>query len=226
MKLINARVTFRKSPICMLEKFTFKDINHAYIYFKKYSKLTEFMILQTCNRVEIFAVVNNYKINNIRKTWSNLIGITERSFTKRLEINKDNNDAYNHILKLTSGLDSMVIGEEQILHQIKEAIIIAKKMECYGNYLNNLFEKALKIGIKIRKNTGINQNNRISIGLVATRMIEKSVPDLSHKKILLIGTGMASTTIAKSLRNKGYEFQVASRSITRAKWFSNNISKK
>ncbi len=222
MNVINVRITFQNSPIYILEKFTFKNIDNAYHQFKKFADLYECIILQTCNRVEIFGITKNHDAVNIKKTWSELVDLADRSLYDKFEVSR-NNEVYKHVLKLTSGIDSMVIGEEQILHQIKEAINTAKKTSCIGNYLIALFDKALKCGIKIRKNTGINKNGGISIGSVATKMVEENISELRSKKILLIGTGMASTIIAKALKSRKYDFFVASKIINRANIFSKNI---
>ncbi len=117
--IINARVTFRKSPIHVLERFTFKDIDDAYSRFKEHAGLSEFVILQTCNRVELFGAVKNFDIEKIKKTWASLSGLEENSYKENIELS-ENTQVLDHLLRLTSGLDSMVVGEEQILGQIKK----------------------------------------------------------------------------------------------------------
>src|SRR3970040_767415 len=78
--IINARVTFRNSPIHVLEKFTFKDLDDAYSHFKKHSGLSECVILQTCNRVELFGTAKDYDLEKIKKTWASLAGLEEAAF--------------------------------------------------------------------------------------------------------------------------------------------------
>ncbi len=142
--IINARVTFRNSPIHVLERFTFKDLDEAYERFKKHSGLSEFVILQTCNRVELFGAAENFDINKIKKTWASVSGLEESAFKENLELN-ENTDVFRHLLKLTSGLDSMVLGEEQILGQIKDSIATARGKKFSGQHLNTLFDKAIRI---------------------------------------------------------------------------------
>ena len=112
--IINARVTFRNSPIHILEKFTIKDIKEAYEQFKKYSDLDECVIIQTCNRIELFGKSKTTNQDKIKKIWATLSGLDEESFNENIEF-VENQEAMHHLLKLTSGLDSMVLGEEQIL---------------------------------------------------------------------------------------------------------------
>lgn len=219
--IINARVTFHNSPIHILEKFTFKNIDSAYEYFKEYSGLKECVILQTCNRVEIFGTANDCNIQKIKKTWASLAGLEEVAFKENFEIS-ENMDVYQHLLKLTSGLDSMVVGEEQILGQIKESIANAREVKASGEYLNTLFDKAIRIGTRVRNSTGISKGS-ISVGSMAVKLAEENIDELKSKKILLIGTGDAGTMVAKSLNKRGYEFFVTSRTLDRSQAFAETV---
>jgi len=219
--IVNARVTFHNSPIHVLEKFTFKNIDSAYEYFREHSGLKECVILQTCNRVEVFGLSNDPNIQKIKKTWASLAGLEEVAFKENFEMS-ENVDVYQHLLKLTSGLDSMVVGEEQILGQIKEAITNAREIKASGEYLNTLFDKAIRIGTRVRNSTGISRGS-ISVGSMAVKLAEENIDDLKSKKILLIGTGEAATMVAKSLNKRGYEFFVTSRTLGRSKAFAETI---
>ncbi|WP_268541058.1 glutamyl-tRNA reductase [Candidatus Nitrosotenuis cloacae] len=219
--IINARVTFRNSPIHILEKFTFKDLDSAYESFRTHSNLNELVILQTCNRVEIFGSAEDMSIEKIKKTWASLSGLEEVAFKENFEVAEDS-EVYEHLLKLTAGLDSMVVGEEQILGQVKDAITTAKEMRTSGEYLNTLFDKAIKIGTRVRNATGINKGT-ISVGSMAVKLAEENIDELKSKKILLIGTGEAATLVAKSLNKRGYEFFVTSRTMERSKAFAETV---
>ncbi len=222
--IINARVTFRNSPIHILEKFTFKDLDSAYESFKKHSGLKELVILQTCNRVEIFGSTDSPDIAKIKKTWASLAGLEEVAFRENFEV-ADDAAVCEHLLRLTSGLDSMVVGEEQILGQIRDAIILAKERKMSGEYLNTLFDKAVKIGTRVRNSTGINKGT-ISVGSMAVKLAEENIDELKSKKILLIGTGEAATLVAKSLEKRGYPFYVTSRTMERSQAFAETVGGK
>lgn len=215
--IVNARVTFRNSPIHILEKFTFKDMENAHTQFKQHSGLDECVIVQTCNRVEIFGKSENFDIERVKKTWASLSGLEQNSFKDNVESCEDR-EALHHLLKLTSGLDSMVVGEEQILGQIKNSITIARNVKASGQHLNTLFDKAIKIGTRIRNSTGISKGG-ISVGSMAVKLAEENIDELKTKKILLIGTGEVSTLVAKSLGRRGYEFSVTSRTLERSQAF-------
>jgi len=218
--IINARVTFRNSPIHVLERFTFKDMDEAYEQFKKHSGLDECVILQTCNRVELFATGGN-DIQKIKKTWASLAGLEENAFDENFEC-VENSEACRHLLRLTSGLDSMVVGEEQILGQVKSSIASARTTKSSGDSLNTLFDKAIRIGTRIRNSTEISKGG-ISVGSMAVKLAEENVDDLKSKVVLLIGTGEISTLVAKSLERRGYNFHVTSRTMRRARAFCETL---
>ncbi len=244
-EIVNARVTFRNSPIYVLERFTFKDTGEAYRQFRNRSGLQECVILQTCNRVELFAAAGGedcqnhagvekgggggaaaeaaggagagYDMQRIKSTWASLAGVDEDAFDGNLEYAR-NSDAFRHLLRLTSGLDSMVVGEEQILGQVRGSISDARASGSSGENLNMLFDKAIRIGTRIRNATEISRGG-VSVGSMAVRLAEENVDDLRSKTVLLIGTGDVATLVAKSLARRGYHFCVASRTMGRARAF-------
>ena len=222
--IINARITFRKSPIHVLERFAFKDLSDAYLSFKKHASISECVIIQTCNRIELFTASDNHDVHKIKKTWASLTGLEENAFADTLEI-CDNHDAFEHLLKLTSGLESLVVGEEQILGQIKESIAVARNTKASGQRLNKLFDTSIRIGTRIRNSTGISKGG-ISLGSMAVKLAEENVDDIKSKNVLLIGTGEAATMVAKSLNKRGYEFHVTSRTVERSIGFSQTLGGK
>jgi len=223
-RIINARVTFRNSPIHILERFTLRDMDNAYSEFKKHSGLDECVIIQTCNRIELFAKAKEFDFEKVKKTWASLAGLDENSFRENMEIS-EGEEAVHHLLKLTSGLDSMVLGEEQILGQIKNSITSARKTKASGRHLNTLFDKAIRVGTRIRNSTGISQGG-ISVGSMAVKLAEENIDELKTKKVLLIGTGEVSTLVAKSLNRRGYDFAVTSRTIRRSQAFCETLGGK
>ena len=222
--IINARVTFRKSPIHILERFAFKDLPNAFLTFKKHSSVSECVIIQTCNRIELFAASDNHSVEKIKSTWASLTGLEENAFRDTLEV-CENKDAYEHLLKLTSGLESLVVGEEQIIGQIKESISVARQAQASGKRLNKLFDRSIRIGTRIRNSTGIGRGG-ISLGSMAVKLAEENVDDIKSKHVLLIGTGEAATMVAKSLKKRGYTFNVTSRTLERSIGFSQTLGGK
>jgi glutamyl-tRNA reductase len=214
--VVNARITYRKAPIHMLEKFTFKDLDSAYGSFKK-GGVKECVILQTCNRVEVYAACQDEDYEKLLESWAKSTGLSKNTFKETLELSVGK-DVISHLLKLASGLDSLVIGEDQILGQVKRAFDDAKKNKHAGENLNILFDKAIKVGSKVRTSTGVNKGT-ISYGSMAVKLAEEQLESLKGKTIMLIGTGEAASLVAKTLKKRDIAFLVSSRTFERAKSF-------
>ena len=127
----------------------------------------------------------------------------------------DGEEAIKHLAKLTSGLDSLVIGEDQILGQVKRSIEFSRKNGFSGPNLNILFERTIKTGSKVRAVTGINKGS-MSIGSMAVNLAYEYFDDISEKKILLIGSGEGASLIAKALKQRDIKFFISSRTFERA----------
>ncbi len=221
MNVLNARITFRKAPIHVLEKFAFKDLDSAYRNFKNGS-LKECVILQTCNRVEVYAAFDgdaDYK--DLLKPWAKSAGISPEEFKDVIEVGIGN-DVVSHLLKLAAGLDSLVIGEDQILGQVKRAYDLAMKNKTAGPYLEMLFDRAVKAGSRVRTSTGINKGT-VSYGSMAVKLVEEHVKSLRGRKILLIGSGEAASLVAKALKRRKTKFFVTSRTLDRSQSFAETV---
>jgi glutamyl-tRNA reductase len=221
--LLNFRITYKEAPIHLLEKFTFKDINSAYETFLEHLQLKECLILQTCNRVEIFAVVDEgLDLQKIICYWATYSNLSTEEFSKIVEIVKGEK-VIEHLLKLVSGLDSLVIGEDQILGQVKRSYEFARNNNYLGSFLSIILEKSIKVGSKVRALTGINRGN-VSVGSVAVNLAEESLTRLDDKKILLIGSGEGASLIAKALKRRNLSFLITSRTFERAKSFTESLA--
>ncbi len=223
LNLLNFRITYKEAPIHLLEKFTFKDINSAYDSFLEHLQLKECLILQTCNRVEIFAVVDEgLDLQKIICYWAAYSNLSTEEFSKIVEIVKGER-VIQHLLKLVSGLDSLVIGEDQILGQVKRSYEFARTNNYLGPFLSIIFEKSIKVGSKVRALTGINRGS-VSVGSVAVNLAEESLDRLDDKKILLIGSGEGASLVAKALKRRNVSFLNTSRTFERAKSFAESLA--
>jgi glutamyl-tRNA reductase len=222
LHIINARVTYRNAPIHLLEKFAFSDINHAYNIFKDKAGLQECVILQTCNRVEIFGVSQGSNSGILLDGWAAAVGLSTSDFQNVAETSRDR-DVTLHLLKLAAGLDSLVIGEDQVLGQVKRAFESSRARQQVGPHLSILFERAIKVGSRVRADTALNKGS-VSIGSMAVNLASEYFDDLKGKKILLIGSGEGASLIAKSLKLRNIDFMVTSRTLERAKSFTDAAS--
>ena len=179
--------------------------------------------LQTCNRVEIFAVVDEgLDLQKIICYWAAYSNLSTEEFSKIVEIVKGER-VIQHLLKLVSGLDSLVIGEDQILGQVKRSYEFARTNNYLGPFLSIIFEKSIKVGSKVRALTGINRGS-VSVGSVAVNLAEESLDRLDDKKILLIGSGEGASLVAKALKRRNVSFLNTSRTFERAKSFAESLA--
>ena len=234
--LINARITFKYIPLHNLAHFAFKDVNVARESFMKIKDVSECVIIQTASRVEAYIVMNrpkgdipdgrrldgqNLVINKIQETWvanSELEQWDIEHFDQTFEVYV-NTDVYDHLLRLACGLDSLVVGKEEILNEIKDSRQTARSTKHSGKILNKLFDGVIRIATTIRNSSKVAENT-LSMGDVAVKMAEENAGIDGKKKILLIGTGETAGMVAKTMNKKGYAFDVPSQLIERATDFS------
>jgi glutamyl-tRNA reductase len=234
--VLNARVTFKNVPLHSLSRFAFNDINAAYDAFKKIPGVDECIIIQTSSRVEIFTVSNlenddstdarrpegkGLIINQMKETWQNNSSIEQIDidhFDQTLEVFKDD-DVYLHLLRLACGLDSVVVGKQEVYDEIKKSLEDSKKSGSSGKILNKLFDSVIRLASSIRDSTEISKDV-VSMGDIALNLIEEKVGLDAKKKVLLIGTGETAAMVAKTLGQKQIPFQVTSKTIDRSTNFS------
>jgi glutamyl-tRNA reductase len=218
--IINARVTYRNAPIHLLEKFTFKDVESAHKSFAG-AGFNECVILQTCNRVEVYTTSDAADDGKLAHLWAKIAELAPSEKTAIETV--QGNDAVMHLMKLASGLDSLVIGEDQILGQVRRAFEYSKVNRFVGSSLSVAFDRALKVGSLVRTATGINKGN-VSIASIAVNLAEEYFDDLGEKNIMLIGTGEAASLVAKVLKKRGANFVITSRAPERAKSFAETVA--
>ena len=220
-RIINARVTYRNAPMHLLEKFIFKDIDKAHKVFIDRAGFDECVILQTCNRVEIFGAAKDPDEHKLLDEWVSTAGLSEKDLDS-IEINRGK-DAIVHLMRLASGLESLVVGEDQILGQVRRAFEFSRAHRYASANLSVVFDRALKAGSRIRTSTGINKGN-VSIASVAVNLAEEYFDDLKNKTVLLIGTGEAASLVAKVLKRRDVNFMIASRVPERAHAFADTVA--
>src|SRR3989338_1306537 len=205
MNLIILGVNHKTAPVEIREKLAFseKHFEETFNALHDYPELKEKVILSTCNRVEIYARVGNiddgikrlkdfiYRYHNINK------GELEKFFYTYFT-----EDAVEHLFKVSSSLDSMVIGEPQILGQVKDAYTLAKECRATGLILNQLFEKAFSVAKKVRNETRIAES-AVSVSYAAVELAKKIFGDIDGKVIMIIGVGEMSELAAKHLISSG-----------------------
>ncbi|HEY3419573.1 MAG TPA: glutamyl-tRNA reductase [Methanomassiliicoccales archaeon] len=175
----------------------------------------ECALLKTCNRVEIYTVTEEYGTTR-KKVEEYINGFIPFNNHENLVQFLTNMDSVRHLLRVSSGLESMIIGEDQIQMQVKESFDRALHEKCLGPVLSLVFRKSISVGKKVRTETGVNKGC-VSIGSAAVEMAESKLGSLKNKNVLVIGAGEMATLIAKHLIGKGPETVfVSNRTYSRA----------
>jgi glutamyl-tRNA reductase len=205
MNILVIGLNHKTATIDIREKFAFdgeklevaaKSLNDSLL-------TLENVILSTCNRVEVYARVRDLDsgIRNIKKFLADFHNVSEEALDKAL-FTLSGREAIRHIFRVASGLDSMVLGEPQILGQMKDAFDFAIKNRATGIFLNKLMKKTFSVAKRTRTETGIGKG-AVNISYAAVELAKKIFEDLSTKSFLLIGAGEMGELAAKHLINNG-----------------------
>jgi len=185
--------------------------------FKELPEVEEAIILSTCNRVELYANVRDTvrASESIKDFLSDFHNIKRESLDSCLYI-YDGSNAVKHVFRVASSLDSMVVGEPQILGQLKAAFELALSKKTTGILLNKLMKKAISVAKRVRTETRIAEN-AVSISFAAVELAKKIFTDLSKKVFMLLGAGEMAELAAKHLISTGVkEVLVSNRTFERA----------
>ena len=187
-------VTHRKASIDEIEHAWHGDVPTLLKWVASQDRVEECAVLKTCNRVEIYIVsTRGEKV---------LFDLAKKArVSSRIIDFHDHNESLHHLLRLASGLESMVIGEDQILGQMKELVQIASREGTTGWMLDTAFKKAIAVGKRVRKETSINERS-VSVGSAAVDLAEEILGDLTGKSVLVIGAGETGELISRALLTK------------------------
>ena len=204
MKLLVFGITHKNSNIALREKVAFSKTKllQAYDFFKASEFIEEAIILSTCNRSEIFAVVRNIKEGEARfkSFYEEFFKLSEGELEGCYSF-RSGRAAIQYLFEVCCGLDSLVLGEDQILGQVKEAHGAALELRVSGKILNKLFLEAVAAAKEIKTKTGISENS-LSISSIAVKQIEQELLELKGKRIMVIGFGKMSRIAIENLLDK------------------------
>ncbi len=180
-------------------------------------EIEEVMFLSTCNRVEVLLASRKPQeaLNAVKELWTNHSNLTPDTLDKGLYVHF-NDEAIRHLFRVASSLDSMVVGEPQILGQLKDAYRKASEAKVTGLVLNRLLHKAFSVAKRVRTETRI-ASHAVSISYAAVELAKKIFGDLSGKTAMLIGAGEMAELAAQHLKTNGVKrLIVANRTLSRA----------
>ena len=219
VNLILVGVNHKTTPVEIREKlaFTKGKIEQSVDHLFNFPDIIEHTILSTCNRVEIYARANcqDSAIKSIKEFICDFHGLSLVELEDHFYSYR-NKEAVEHLFRVSSSLDSMILGEAQILGQVKDAYSLAKDLRSTGLVLNQLFKKAFSIAKKVREETGIAERS-VSISSAAVELAQKIFDDLENRTVMLVGTGEMAELAAKHLISYGVKtVYVTSRTYDRA----------
>lgn len=197
--------SFKKVKLPLLESLVFKEEDAVMKDLCSEGVTEECVIVQTCNRVEIYSVLKDSVEGNsterILKFWSSNTGISLDILSGNVDLLKGR-EALANLFSVASGLDSMAVGEDQILGQVRKACARAKKIGSVGIVLEKVFKHAINTGRKVRNETLINHGS-VSISSAAVDLAAKELGNLKSKTALVVGAGEAGSIAAETLRRRG-----------------------
>ncbi|MGP4041685.1 glutamyl-tRNA reductase [Gracilibacillus sp. D59] len=207
MHILAASINYKTAPVEVREMLAFREdtINDAMTELNSRKSILENVIISTCNRTEIYAVVDQLHTGRyfIKQFLGDWFDMEKDTFAPHL-IMYENEAAVEHLFRLSCGLESMVMGETQILGQVKQIFLDAQKRKLTGTIFNELFKQAITIGKKSQRETSINEN-AVSVSYAAVELSKKIFTDLKEKHIVIIGAGKMGELAAKNIYGSGAE---------------------
>jgi len=219
MHVVVAGLSHHSSPVTVRERFAFGEarIPAALQMIRDSGIAEEAVILSTCNRVEIYAATSLEPRSAFAELREFLVRIHDYREPLTDELyTLGEPDSIEHLFKVAAGLDSMVLGETEILGQLKKAYDAALQLRHTGPRLNKAFQRAFNVAKHIRTETNI-QRGSVSVASVAVELAEKIFDSLKERQVMVIGAGETSEKAARALLSRGaHSVIVSNRSHDRA----------
>ncbi|MFJ7744257.1 glutamyl-tRNA reductase [Peribacillus sp. NPDC097295] len=205
MHILAVGINYKTAPVEIREKLSFNEaeLAEAMKALKNKKSILENVIISTCNRTEIYAVgdqlhTSRYYIKEFLSEWFNL---NKEEFSKYLFF-YEGDGAVEHLFSVTCGLNSMILGETQILGQVRSSYMLGQKEDTIGTVFNHLFKQALTLAKKAHSETEIN-TNAVSVSYAAVELAKKIFGGLSGKNVLILGAGKMGELAIQNLHSNG-----------------------
>lgn len=229
IEIVSVGISYKTAPVEVRERFSFSDtdLRKALGILRSREDVFECCIVSTCNRVEVYAATEHRgKCEEVIKSFlldfHKLPGGSLDSYMHT----RVGSDAVRHLFRVAASIDSMVIGETQILNQLKNSYSVARSENTVGLILNRLFNRALFAGKKVRAETGIS-SQAVSISYLGVELAKRIFENLANRTVMLVGTGEMGELFAKHLvSNNIKELYVTSRNFSSAEKLSRSLKGK
>lgn len=229
MRVLVIGVNHKTASVEVREKLAFNGpkLEEGVVGLRKIQEVREVAVLSTCNRVELYTCVGNVPTatENIKNFLAEFHGLNRPDIEKSLFVHQSE-DAVRHVFRVSSSLDSMVVGEPQILGQIKDSFDFALSKKTTGVLLNKLMKKAISTAKRVRTETRIAEN-AVSISFAAVELAKKIFTSLAGRSFMLLGAGEMAELAARHLVNNGVtDVKVVNRTYERGCELANEFNGK
>ena len=222
MPLVTVGVNHKTAPVDIRERVAFQpdQLQKALQELTTRPKISEAAILSTCNRTELVCCTENPKSEEIIDWFRHYHDLSSAELSPYLYIYPEQL-AVRHVLRVASGLDSLVLGEPQILGQIKTAYSTAVEAGTVGTLLSRLFQHTFNVAKQVRTDTAIGASP-VSVAFAAVSLAKRIFADLPKRHALLIGAGETIELAARHLHENGLgSMTIANRTVERAEGLAN-----
>lgn len=231
MTLIAFGLNHKTAPVALREKVAFNadSLVEGLLSLKRTNRAEEAVIVSTCNRTEIYVVLNKSKDKLGTQSFQHWLAdfhalpmtdIEQYCYTHFDDV------AVQHLMRVASGLDSLVLGEPQILGQVKQAFNDAKHTGVVGNVMERLFQNTFAVAKRVRTETEIG-SNAVSVAFASVQLAKHIFSKIEQQSVLLVGAGETIELVAQHLKEQGVtELMVVNRTLARAEQLSQRLSAK
>ncbi|UTW00433.1 glutamyl-tRNA reductase [Marinomonas rhizomae] len=225
MPLITVGVNHKTAPVSIRERVAFapEKMIDALSSLISEKKANEAVIVSTCNRTELYCSIEDLtKAGDVIAWLSEYHGIALPELQQYCYTHSAD-DSVRHVMRVASGLDSLILGEPQILGQVKSAYAVSQEGSCIGPELESLFQRTFSVAKRVRTDTAIGENP-VSIAFAAVSLAQRIFADIRNSTALLIGAGQTIELVARHLKENGIKnIIVANRTLARAQVLADEL---
>jgi glutamyl-tRNA reductase len=225
MSLLAVGVSHQTAPVALLEQFAMgtDDRVKALRELIESDHVSEALVLATCNRIEVFAEVEKFHggVTDVSRVLARQAGATVEELSPYVTVHYED-QAVAHLFTVAAGLDSMVVGETQVLGQLRAAYALAREEGAVGRALHPVAQRALRVGKRVHTETGIDRAGA-SLVSVALDRAEERIGSLDGRSVLVVGAGSMGALAATTLTRRGASVVVSSRTEAHAARLADSI---
>jgi glutamyl-tRNA reductase len=218
MSLLAVGISHQTAPVALLEQFAMDadDRVKALQELVGSDHVSEALVLATCNRVEVFAEVERFHggVTDVSRVLARQAGATVEELSPYVTVHYED-QALTHLFTVAAGLDSMVVGETQVLGQLRAAYALARSEGTVGRALHPVAQRALRVGKRVHSETGIDRAGA-SLVSVALDRVQDRIGELTGARVLVVGAGSMGALAATTVARRGGDVVVSSRTTATA----------